>query len=49
MSKRVLIALAVIVLIAILGMVLTMKRAVQKGAAARDADVTAPAKPQAPR
>ena len=44
MSKRVLIALVVIVLIAILEMVFTMKRAVQKGANARDADVTAPAK-----
>jgi len=30
-------------------MMLTMKRAVQKGATARDADVTAPAKPQPPR
>ena len=48
MSKRVLIALVVIVLIAILGMVLTMKRAVLKGAAAREAEVTAPAKPQPP-
>src|SRR5258705_80997 len=38
MSKRVLIALVVIVLISILGMVLTRKRALQKGAAARDAD-----------
>ena len=45
MSKRVLVTLVVIVLIAILGMVLTMKRAVQKGTSARDADVNVPANP----
>ena len=45
MSKRVLITLVVIVLIAILGMVLTMKRSMQKGVIGRDSDATAPAKP----
>ena len=43
MSRNVLIAIAVIVLIIIVGMVLTVKRSVKAGIA-RDAEVTAPAK-----
>ena len=41
MSKRVLIALVVIVLIIVGGMVMTMKRSIQAGAA-RDPDATVP-------
>lgn len=43
MSRNVLIAIVVIVLIIIAGMVLTVKRSVRAGIA-RDAEVTAPAK-----
>ena len=43
MSRNVLIAIVVIVLIIIVGMVLTVKRSVKAGMA-RDAEVTAPAK-----
>ena len=45
MSRNVLIAIVVIVLIIIVGMVLTVKRSVRAGLA-RDAEVTAPAKPR---
>jgi hypothetical protein len=41
MSKRVLIAIAVIVLIIVVGMVMTVKRSL-KGAALRDPDATVP-------
>jgi hypothetical protein len=47
MSKRMLIALVVIVLIVILGMVTTMKRSLKAGAASRDPDATVP-RPNAP-
>jgi len=43
MSRNVLIAIVVIVLIIIVGMVLTVKRSLRAGIA-RDAEVTAPAK-----
>ena len=47
MSKRVLIALAVIVVIIVVGMVMTMKRSLKAGAMSRDPDVTTP-RPAAP-
>jgi hypothetical protein len=43
MSRNVLIAIAIIVVIIIMGIVLTVKRSVRAGIA-RDAEVTAPAK-----
>jgi hypothetical protein len=43
MSGRVLIAIAIVVVIIIMGIVLTVKRSVRAGIA-RDAEVTAPAK-----
>jgi hypothetical protein len=45
MSKRILAALVVIVLIVVAGMVVTMKRSMKAGAASRDPDATMPAKP----
>ena len=48
MSKRVLIALAIIVMIMVAGMVVTMKRSLKAGAASRDPDVSAPRKTQPP-
>ena len=45
MSKRVLVAIAIIVMIVVAGMVVTMKRSMKAGAANRDPDVTMPSKP----
>ena len=45
MSGKVLIAIVVIVLIVVAGMVVSMKRSLQAGAANRDADVAAPRNP----
>ena len=49
MSKRVLIAIAIIVMIVVGGMVVTMKRALKAGAASRDPDMSVPRKPEPPR
>lgn len=42
MSKRMLIAIVIIVIIVTAGMVMTVKRSVKTGSAARDADVSTP-------
>jgi len=46
MSRRVLIAIAVIVVVIVTGMVVTMKRAFRADAMARDPDASAPRAPQ---
>ena len=45
MSKRVLIAIAIIVLIVIVGMVMSVQRSMKAGTANRDPDRTVPVKP----
>ena len=46
MSRRVLIAIAIILVIMVTGMVITMKRAFRADALARDPDASAPKAPQ---
>lgn len=45
MSNRVLVAIVIIVLIVVAGMVVSMKRSLQAGAASREPDATAPRNP----